>query len=160
MEFSGKESGMDLILWRHAEAEEGEDDLSRPLTERGRKQASKMAHWLKKQEFKSLRILASPAVRTQQTALALGIPFETERSLGPDACVSALIAASGWPTARGTVIVVGHQPALGRMASLLLSGEEADWSIRKGAIWWLSNRVRRDETQTVLRLVLPPELLD
>ena len=151
---------MDLILWRHAEAEEGEEDMSRPLTERGRKQASKMAHWLKQQDFKSLRILVSPAVRTQQTAQALGLPFETDRSLGPEACVSALIAASGWPTARGTVIVVGHQPALGRMASLLLAGEEADWSIRKGAIWWLSNRVRREETQTVLRAMLPPELLE
>ncbi|MBU3697785.1 MAG: histidine phosphatase family protein, partial [Dechloromonas sp.] len=50
--------------------------------------------------------------------------------------------------------------SLGRLASLLLAGQEADWSIKKGALWWLSNRTRRGETQTVLRAVLPVELLD
>ena len=34
---------MDLLLWRHAEAEDGEDDLKRRLTERGEKQARDMA---------------------------------------------------------------------------------------------------------------------
>ena len=37
---------MDLLLWRHAEAEDGADDYSRPLTERGRKQAASVAAWL------------------------------------------------------------------------------------------------------------------
>jgi phosphohistidine phosphatase len=46
------------------------------------------------------------------------------------------------------------------MASLLLAGHESDWSIKKGALWWLSNRVRRNETQTVLRAVIPVEMLD
>lgn len=150
---------MELLLWRHAEAEAGEDDLSRPLTERGQKQARAMAAWIRAHPPRDLRILVSPAVRTQQTAEALKLPFETHRRLGPEACVSELIAASGWPTAGGAVLIVGHQPALGRLAALLLSGAEADWSIKKGALWWLSNRVRRGETQTVLRAVLPAELL-
>jgi phosphohistidine phosphatase len=42
----------------------------------------------------------------------------------------------------------------------LLAGHESEWSIKKGALWWLSNRVRRDETQTVLRAMIPVELLD
>ena len=109
---------------------------------------------------KDLRILVSPAVRTQQTAEALKMPFETHRKLGPDACVSELIAASGWPDAKGSVLIVGHQPGLGRLASLLLGGQEADWSIKKGALWWISNRVRRGETQSVLRAMIPVELLD
>ncbi|MEO7547467.1 MAG: histidine phosphatase family protein, partial [Ramlibacter sp.] len=40
---------MDLILWRHAEAEdapEGGDDLDRALTSRGEKQAARVAAWL------------------------------------------------------------------------------------------------------------------
>lgn len=150
---------MDLLLWRHAEAEEGEDDLKRRLTERGEKQARLMAAWIRAHQPKDLRILVSPAVRTQQTAAALNLPFETQRKLGPEACVSELIAATGWPNARGAVLVVGHQPALGRLSALLLAGQEAEWSVKKGALWWLSNRVRRGETQTVLRAMLPVELL-
>lgn len=151
---------MDLLLWRHAEAEDGEDDLKRRLTERGEKQAHSMAAWLHKRQLKDMRIIVSPAIRTQQTAEALKLPFETHRKIGPDACVSELIAASGWPNANGSVLIIGHQPSLGRMASLLLAGHESEWTIKKGALWWLSNRVRRGETQTVLRAVIPAELLD
>jgi phosphohistidine phosphatase len=152
---------MDLLLWRHAEAEEAStDDLNRRLTERGERQARSMAQWIRNHQPKDLRIVVSPAVRCQQTAQALKLPFETVRKLGPDACVSELMAATGWPTAQGAVLVVGHQPTLGRMAALLLAGHEADWTIKKGALWWLTNRVRRGETQTVLRAVIPSELLD
>lgn len=153
-----EETRMDLLLWRHAEAEDGEIDLQRRLTARGEKQAKAVAQWLRRHEPKKLRILVSPAVRCQQTAKALELPFETYRQLGPDACVSDLIAASGWPTASGSVLIVGHQPTLGRMASLLLSGQEAEWTIKKGAVWWFSNRVRMGETQTVLRVAITADL--
>ena len=119
-----------------------------------------MAAWILTHQPKDMRIIVSPAIRTQQTAEALKLPFETQRKIGPEACVSELIAAAGWPDASGSVLIVGHQPSLGRLASLLLAGHEADWSIKKGALWWLSNRTRRGETQTVLRAVLPVELLD
>lgn len=150
---------MDLLLWRHAEAEIGETDFDRALTARGQRQAKLMAKWLRQHLPKELRIIVSPTVRTQQTAEALELPFETNRKIGPDACVSELIAASGWPTASGAVLFVGHQPALGHLASLLLSGQEADWTIKKGALWWLSNRVRTGENQTVLRTVISPDFL-
>lgn len=151
---------MDLLLWRHAEAEEGADDMKRRLTARGERQAERMANWLRAHQPKDLRIIVSPAVRTLQTAKALNLPFETVRKIGPEACVSELIAAADWPSAKGTVLIVGHQPSLGRLASLLLSGHEAEWSIKKGALWWLSGRTRREEAQTVLRAVIPSELLD
>ena len=150
---------MDLILWRHAEAEEGLVDFERALTERGRKQAKAVARWLLPHRPKKLRILASPTVRTQQTAAALDLPFDTQRGLGPDECVSALIAASGWPDASDSVLMIGHQPALGRLASLLLSGHEADLTIKKGALWWFTNRVRSGEQQIVLRTVISPDFL-
>lgn len=148
---------MELLLWRHAEAEDDSNDLQRRLTGRGEKQAAAMGRWLREHQPEKTRILVSPAVRAQQTAEALGLPFDTVRSLGPEACVSDLIAASGWPAAGGSVLLVGHQPSLGRLAALLLSGQEADWTIKKGAVWWFSNRVRREETQTVLRAVIPPD---
>lgn len=155
-----EEMTMELLLWRHAEAEDGVDDLKRRLTQRGEKQARVMAKWIHEHQPKDLRIIVSPAVRTQQTAEALKLPFETNRKIGPDACVSELVAASGWPAASGAVLIVGHQPSLGRLASLLLAGTESEWTIKKGALWWLSNRVRRGETQTVLRAVMPAELLE
>ncbi len=37
---------MDLILWRHAEAEDGANDLARELTPKGVKQAARVAEWL------------------------------------------------------------------------------------------------------------------
>jgi len=150
---------MDLILWRHAEAEVGENDIARRLTHRGEKQARQMAVWLRERLPKELRIIASPAVRTQQTAKALELPFETSRKLAPEAGVADLLAATGWPDGAGAVLIIGHQPALGRLASLLLSGSESDWSIKKGAVWWFSNRVRQGESQTVLRGAIGPELL-
>src|SRR5574343_1102790 len=111
---------MELLLWRHAEAEEGSDDLNRPLTERGQRLAKQMAEWIKHNAPKEMRILVSPAVRTQQTAAALELPFETIRKIGPEACVSELIAASGWPTATGTVLIIGHLPPLRPISALLL----------------------------------------
>ena len=88
---------MDLILWRHAEAEDGTPDLKRKLTARGEKQARQMAEWIKQHAPKNLRIIASPAVRTQQTAQALGMPFSTDKRLGTDAGVPGLLAAVDWP---------------------------------------------------------------
>ena len=123
---------MDLLLWRHAEAEDGEDDLKRRLTERGRKQARIMAKWIGEHQPRDFRIIVSPAVRTLQTAEALKLPFETILTIGPDAGVDDLIAACGWPDASGAVLVVGHQPVLGRLAALLLAGQEAEWTIKKG----------------------------
>lgn len=142
---------MELILWRHAEALDTVPDASRKLSARGEKQAKQMAAWLKPRLPKNTRILVSPATRCQQTAQALELDFETSRLLSTDASVADLIAATEWPTGSGAVLVVGHQPTLGRVAALLLSGEEAEWSVKKGAIWWFTNRIREGETRTVLR---------
>ena len=154
---------MELILWRHAEAVDGTPDMTRPLTARGLKQAHDMARWLKKQLPKKTRIVASPALRTRQTAEALDLPYETSPLVAPAAGVSDLIVAAGWPEGngerQGATLLVGHQPGLGRLASLLLSGAEADWSVKKGAVWWFTNRVRDGETQTVLRCVMGPDLV-
>lgn len=151
---------MELILWRHAEALDTVPDASRKLSARGEKQAKQMAAWLKPRLQKNTRILVSPATRCQQTAQALELDFETSRQLSTDASVADLIAATEWPTGSGAVLVVGHQPTLGRVAALLLSGEEAEWSVKKGAVWWLSNRVRDGAAQHILRLCISPDLIE
>ena len=151
---------MNLVLWRHAEAEEGKNDMKRALTKRGLKQATVGAVWLHANLPEAARVLVSPAVRAQQTAQALSLDFETSSALAPGKGVADLLAAIDWPQGggeSGTVVVVGHQPTLGHLAALLLSGSEADWSVKKGAIWWLAARTREAEAQTVLRAVWSPE---
>ena len=150
---------MDLILWRHAEAEPGEPDLGRRLTAKGIQQAERVAGWLDHQLAATTRILSSPADRAQQTAQALKRKFRVVPELAPGATVAAILAAAGWPDAREPVLIVGHQPTLGEVAALLLSGEEAPWSVRKGAVWWLSNRVRDGLSSTVLKVVTGPEFV-
>ncbi|HKI65200.1 MAG TPA: histidine phosphatase family protein, partial [Burkholderiales bacterium] len=59
---------MDLILWRHAEAEEGGPDLERRLTPRGHKHAARVAGWLLQRLPSKFTVLASPARRALQTA--------------------------------------------------------------------------------------------
>ena len=81
---------MDLILWRHCEAEPGEPALGRRLTSKGLKQAERMAAWLDAHLPDTCRILVSPADRAQQTALALQRKSKTVPELGPGASVSAL----------------------------------------------------------------------
>jgi phosphohistidine phosphatase len=150
---------MDLILWRHAEAEPGEPDLGRRLTAKGIQQAERMAAWLDGHLPATTRVLASPADRAQQTALALKRKFRVVPELAPGASPAEVLAAAGWPDAHEPVLVVGHQPTLGEVAALLLSGEEATWSVRKGAVWWLSNRVRAGESTVVLKIVIAPDFV-
>ncbi|MEN9315960.1 MAG: hypothetical protein RIS35_2353 [Pseudomonadota bacterium] len=154
---------MNLILWRHAEAEDAEPDLERRLTPKGRKQAQAMAKWLHARLPEGHRVLVSPARRTRETADALETGYRVDPGLAPDADVAHYLAACEWPTgpedSRGTVVIVGHQPLIGRLASLLLSGEERDWSVRKGAVWWLSAREREARNQVVLRAVVSPDLI-
>lgn len=149
---------MDLILWRHAEAEDGIPDAARKLTAKGQKQAQQMAAWLTAHLPQNTRILVSPATRTQQTAAALGREFETVKEAGLSTNPVLLLAKAGWPETNGAVLVVGHQPTLGQVAAFLLCGEEQDWSVKKGAVWWISNRVRQGEGQTVLRCVMAPDM--
>ena len=150
---------MDLILWRHAEAEDGTPDLKRELTGRGRKQASRMADWLNPRLPPDIRILVSPAVRTVQTAQALGRYSETLPALAPGASAEAVLAAVGWPDAAYPVLVVGNQPTLGQVAMRLLSGQDLDTPLKKGAIWWFQGRARDGRLQVVLRAVAAPDWL-
>ncbi|HKB55681.1 MAG TPA: phosphohistidine phosphatase SixA [Ramlibacter sp.] len=153
---------MDLILWRHAEAEElaeGGDDLVRPLTPRGEKHASRMAAWLDRQLPEGTRVLASPALRCEQTAQRLGRKYKVLEGLAPGGTIEALLDAVHWPTARQPVVVVGHQPVLGQMVSHLLHITGGSCAVRKGSVWWLRTRERDGHEQTVVWAVLTPELV-
>jgi phosphohistidine phosphatase len=150
---------MNLILWRHAEAEDTNrgGDLARELTRRGRKQAKQMAHWLADHLDGDWKILVSPATRTLQTVEPLDREFKVDDDLAPGAGPGRVLHAAGWPGAGGNVLVVGHQPTLGEVVSILLKGEEGDVSIRKGAIWWFIARERGGKMEAIVKTVLEPE---
>ncbi|WP_354681386.1 SixA phosphatase family protein [Cupriavidus plantarum] len=177
---------MNLILWRHAEAEDlpaamslsRNADLQRVLTPRGHKQAQASAKWLRHHLPSPYRVVCSPAVRARETAAALCSDAEVLPELGLGASVSEVLAAVGWPgpdeavarvhgvdgADRGhrgdrTVVVVGHQPWLGRVASRVLAGREMPWSVRKSGVWWFTARARDTEGQVALRAVVHPDFL-
>jgi phosphohistidine phosphatase len=118
---------MNLILWRHAEAEDiAPSDLARQLTVRGRKQAQAVAKWLRARLDEDAVILSSPAVRTIQTVESLTDQYRAVRELAPGASAADVLAAAGWPEGIApTVVIVGHQPTLGHVAALLLANSES-----------------------------------
>jgi phosphohistidine phosphatase len=153
---------MDLILWRHAEAVEAgtkTEDLERPLTSRGERQAARMSGWLNRHLPATTRIIVSPARRTQQTAAALERKFRTVAALAPDASVTTVLEAARWPESKEAVLVIGHQPTLGQVAAHLLAGQEQAWTVKKGAVWWLRSREREGNGQVVLVAMLGAEQL-
>ena len=155
---------MDLILWRHADAEDGANDLARELTPEGEKQAARVAGWLLQRLPSRFLLVSSPAARAQQTAQALGVPVRTAREIAPGAAVSTILKAAGWPNTGGpsygeTVVLVGHQPDLGQAVGFLVGGGRSSVSLKKGALWWLSDRARDEGAQVVVRAVISPDLL-
>lgn len=153
---------VDLILWRHAEAQEwvaGADDMARTLTSRGEKQAARVAKWLDRQLPEGARILVSPARRAEQTVMALGRKYKLRDELAPGANVAQLLDVVQWPQAKGTVLVVGHQPTLGQTIAQLIGLSASECAVKKGALWWLRQRQHEAQSQTVIVTVQSPEIL-
>lgn len=153
---------MDLILWRHAEAfdaEPGEDDMERALTSKGQKQARRMAEWLTSQLPEGCKILVSPARRTIQTVEPLKRKYKIVNELAPGADAEDVLQAANWPNAKEPVLVVGHQPTLGQVAAVLLSGQPQDWEMKKANAWWLVQRDPGDVFSLYLKAVMAPDLI-
>lgn len=125
---------MHIHVCRHAEAEPQSVtglDVDRPLTREGRLQARYLAGLLSgtQPDWQPRRILASPAVRTQQTAQAiadeLGLMITTIDDLLPSCPAGAAIAAIASHAGSGPVLLVGHNPTVTAMVSILLHGPSA-----------------------------------
>lgn len=153
---------MDLVIWRHAEAvdlQAGCDDLDRALTARGYKQAIRMAEWLDRQLPESSRIFASPAKRCEDTVSRLDRKYKLHNDLLPEANADAILTSIQWPCAKGTVLMVGHQPMLGKIVVQALGLKGTECPIRKGSVWWLRSREREGQRQTVLVSVQSVDML-
>src|SRR3989442_12300969 len=98
---------MELILWRHADAEDGADDMARRLTPAGEKQAAAMAQWRRAHLPAQYTVLASPALRAQQTAAALGASIVTDKARAPGASPPTIGKAA--QNHKGQVLMGVHQ---------------------------------------------------
>jgi phosphohistidine phosphatase len=157
---------LELILWRHAEAEPHKpDEVTDPtidqlrvLTRKGARQASRVGAWLDRQLPAHCRILSSPATRCVQTAEALGRKFSTVDALNTGSTAQQILEAAGWPDARTPVVVVGHNPLLGQVASLIFSGSTHDWKIRKASVFWIATK-GADDPAPFVRVAVGPDLI-
>jgi len=147
---------MDLLLWRHGHALDGVPDDARPLSPRGVKEAASITRRLAPRLPAACRVVVSPALRAQQTAQALNRPFDTVATVGTGASVASVLRAAHWPHAPHTVLVVGHQPTLGRVASLLLEGHEHDRPMRAGEVLWMTGG-ESESVPTVLTETIVPD---
>lgn len=119
-----------LVLVRHAIAEERgpawPDDDERPLSREGMRKWKQAAGGLALLVPRADALLASPLVRTCQTAevlaQALGghARLEPFAALRPDTRIVDTIAALKARPVRGTTLLVGHEPLLSELASTLL----------------------------------------
>jgi phosphohistidine phosphatase len=112
-----------LLVLRHAKAagEPGVNDLQRPLTGRGRRNADEAGRWLLTQGLGPGRVVCSSAERTRETwarvSAALGaaapdpgaVTFD-RRAYDADA-QALLYLVSEQPDEVGVVMTVGHNPA-------------------------------------------------
>ena len=155
-----------IILWRHAEAVVASDDtlqsdMARVLTPKGQRQAKYMARWLKKHLPKDTLLLSSAALRAFQTAQVLNdraayAQINIHPTLNPTASLQEILVLLASLSTHKNILLVGHQPYLGRLASHLLGLEVSDLNIKKGAIWWLRLKVN----QSYLNKPLYYEIID
>ena len=153
---------MHLYLIRHAHALDGDDDAARPLSAKGRKQCRKLGQFLREaRAFEADEIWHSPLRRSRDTSALLAKHVKTKVKLTavsgllPDDPADSIIAKL--LAARRTVAVVGHEPHLSALASLLVAGEAAPqrFIFKKGA----ALRLDRVGAGWAVRWQVSPELI-
>jgi phosphohistidine phosphatase len=153
---------MILYLVQHAEAKREEEDPSRPLSERGLRDINRVASYVSKLDIKTDKIFHSTKLRAKQTAEILFEYLKTGKGVSETDGLSPLDSPDIWAERLKDisvdVILIGHLPHLGRLASLLLCGnaEINALSFKMAGIVCLE----REETGTwSLRWMLTPEIV-
>ena len=166
---------MYLYIVRHAIAVEAgtpgyEDDSQRILTDKGRKKMVRIAQGLKELEESLDLILTSPYLRATQTATILRKVFnlkkdkvvETEH-LTPMGYVDQLIHEINEKYGElERIAVVGHEPSLSTLVSVLVAGEpELSLTLKKGGVCRLSvGSLQYGRCATLDWLLSPSQLVE
>ncbi len=161
-------TSMDIIFWRHAHAkplQDDQDDLERPLSVKGEKQAKQMAAWLNQHLDKRVIVLVSPALRAVQTANALGLGYEIEQEIRPGADMETILGVISRHLDEDDndqqprqIVLVGHQPWIGQTIGRML-GMRAGLEVKKGAVWWLHSDTDSSSPQFRLLVSMCPQML-
>ena len=123
-----------IYLLRHGpagrrDAERWPDDAQRPLTARGARRTERAAHGLANLENRAVCLLTSPLERALQTArlleqaLSLVGPLQVVEELAPGVTPARVIARLQRLASSATVVLVGHEPDLGRLGGVLVFGD-------------------------------------
>ena len=128
---------MKVFLLQHGDALPAEEDSERPLSERGVAQAKRAAEFLKKMPFYPDVIFHSDRKRSSETAEIIcfvlgGVRMELRGGLNPNDDVAGIMHEI--VAADRSIMLVGHQPFLGRLASALLGA-----SGKKGSLIDITN---------------------
>lgn len=148
---------MQIILWRHAEADDNyAQDLKRALTDKGHRQAQTTADWLATQLPDNYLLVSSAASRAKQTAQHLSEPLIDSR-FNPGSTVSGvkLALTQLLEQYERPLVLVAHQPFLGQLASLYVTGEVQAQPVKKSGIYWLKAR----GNSWYYKAILAPKLL-
>ena len=143
---------MNLYIIRHAIAVEAgmpeyEDDSLRPLTDKGKKKMEKIARGLKALNTEIDLIITSPYVRAVGTTKILRKAFDLKKEdvvetehLSPVGYGDQLINFINEKYADvENLALVGHEPALSNLVSILVSGDpNLSLALKKGGICRLS----------------------
>lgn len=135
------------IFWRHAEAGFANQDLHRPLTQRGVYQAQQTAQWLK-QSGADYPLFGSFALRNIQTAAQFGEFSAQFEGLNPDLPIAQAKIALAAIDAQAAIIV-GHMPWIGKIigellntSALALDYSEALWLVETEHGWQIKARFK------------------
>ena len=130
-----------LLLLRHAKAERpqpGERDHDRVLTARGRADAKKLGAYLARHAFVPDRALVSTSARTRETwtqvaqAFAAPPPVDFDERIYDAAPQTILEAIKATGSGTGTLLVIGHNPGMQELASMLVATGDIDARERLG----------------------------
>lgn len=153
---------MHIYLIRHAEATDTVPDFARPLSAHGREQVAALARFLgRSKAFSPAEVWHSPLVRARETAqgivreLALVTPLREVPGLTPED--SPHIIAGKLRELTEPVALVGHEPHLSALASLLVTRTMLPnaFAMKKGATLALE----RGGSSWVVRWHVEPGLL-
>jgi phosphohistidine phosphatase len=155
-----------LCLLRHADAGDPEawtgDDAERPLSDKGRAQAERLATFLHGVRYAVDAVITSPKVRARQTAEivadGLGAKVRVDERLGAPldaATIDAILDDAGSPE---RVVLSGHDPDLSDLLNELTGS--AGLTMKKAAFARIDVRGRVGDRHGTLRWLVPPDLLD
>ena len=138
---------MKLYILRHGDAGERDaanytSDAARPLTSKGIKRTRQLANAMRQMEITFDVILSSPLIRAHQTAEIIARSLGLEKQLrlvgqlAPDHALTEVLALiESAPPKTGTMLLIGHEPSLSRLVSLLCTGgTNLGLTLKKGGL--------------------------